>query len=85
MGKPKLAKHIDVNVDTKRLTIDGEVFGYYLAAEPLTAEIDLDKGALHTLTVTLIAEHVTVTRSPVEDESPATGSDNTSPESDRHP
>jgi len=57
---PKLAKTIDVKRrgKTVTLTIDGEEFAWYLAAEPITTTTDPNEPG--TVNLTLIAEHVTI-------------------------
>lgn len=58
----KLAQHIDLNTDTKVLTIDGEPFGYYLADEPVI--VTIDSNSIPTIDIRLIAEHITVSPAP---------------------
>jgi hypothetical protein len=55
----RLAEHIDVDMKTKRITIDGEPFGYYLAVAPVTVEVGQDQ--IGTVTFTVLANRVTVT------------------------
>lgn len=56
----KLAQHIDLNTKTKTVTIDGEPFEYYLACEPIV--VTLEENALPTITFTLLADDITITR-----------------------
>jgi hypothetical protein len=57
---PKLAKTIDINRRGRQvtLTIDGEEFTWYLAAEPITTTVEPE--GYGTVNLTLIAEHVTI-------------------------
>jgi hypothetical protein len=59
MTARKLAEHIDVDMNTKRVTIDGQPFGYYVALEPITVEVGQDQ--LGSVTFTVLANRVTVT------------------------
>lgn len=40
--KPTMAKTMNIDTDSGQVTIDGEVFGFYLAAEPI--EYTLEQG-----------------------------------------
>lgn len=55
----KLIKHINIDKTTGVLLLDGEPFGYYLAAEALN--VTLNENGADTIQITLIADRITVT------------------------
>lgn len=57
---PIIPKHIDLDLEAGVLSVDGEPVANCIAREPITTVHDV--AGLDSITITLLADHVTVTR-----------------------